>query len=307
MEILSPEEGFLGLGGDAPAPEGGEGAPEVVVIPFGLEQTVTFGTGTAAGPEAIIRASHEVELFDDELWCEPVLHFRVKTQAPFAIPEGIVEALALLEERVEGVVAGGGLPLVLGGEHSLTAGAIRPLVRRHPGLVIVHFDAHADLRDGYLGEHFSHAAALRRCLDHPGVSLESFGIRNISAEEAAYLPGQSGRVRIHWARERDRWDLGALAARLRGKPVWLTFDLDAFDAALMPATGTPEPGGLDWDEVMRVLRVVLLSGELVGVDVTELSPVPVLHGCSFLAARLAYRILGYWFCRHAIPVCRAIG
>ncbi len=135
---------------------------------------------------------------------------------------------------------------MLGGEHSLTPGAIRPVAARHPDLVVLQFDAHADLRDGYQGERYSHAAAMRRVLDLAGVSLVSVGIRAVSTEEVAFYDANRDRITIHWAKDQARWDIEEIVAPLRGRPVYVTFDIDALDSAVMPATGTPTPGGLGY-------------------------------------------------------------
>jgi agmatinase len=294
MQYLSPADGFLGLSADEAAPAGAD-LPSVVIVPFGLEATVSYGHGTAKGPEAIIEASHQVELFDDELWCEPIRRFHVKTLKPFPIKKKIGDALDQLDGVVDGILDDGGFPLVLGGEHSLTAGAIRPFARRHRDLVILHFDAHADLRDGYEGEPYSHAAALRRCLDDENLTLLSFGIRNISAGEVPFLEANRHRIEIFWARDRENWDLSVVDKRLAGRPVYVTFDLDGFDLSLMPATGTPEPGGLFWDDAVGVIRRACRAGNVIGADINELAPAPQFHGCAFLAAKLAYKILAYHF------------
>ncbi|MBI3114114.1 MAG: agmatinase [Rhodospirillales bacterium] len=295
MQYLKPADGFLGLAGDEPAPTAAK-LPTVVVVPFGLEATVSYGRGTGNGPAAIIEASHQVELFDDELWCEPIKRFHLKTAKPFPIRKKIAAALGQIAQVVDGVLDAGGFPLVLGGEHSLTAGAIRPFARRHRDLVLLHFDAHADLRDGYHGEPYSHAAALRRCLDDETLTLISLGIRNISAGEVPFLEANRHRIDVYWARDRADWDLGAIEKRLAGRPVYVTFDLDAFDSSLMPATGTPEPGGIFWDDALRVIRMACAAADtVVGADITELAPAKPFHGCAFLAAKLAYKILGYRF------------
>jgi agmatinase len=290
LDYLPAPEGFLGIAADR---AGDPDAARAVVIPFGLEASVSYGGGTAAGPAAMLRASHQVELFDDELWRECCYDYGVATLREPDIARDIPVALDQLEALVEAVLASGRFPFVFGGEHSITPGAIRPLVRRHDDLVLLHFDAHADLRDGYEGEHFSHAAALRRCLDFPGVELVSLGIRNISAEEIPFLEQNRARIHVHWARDKDCWDLDAILAPLRGRPVYLTFDLDGFDSSLMPATGTPEPGGLFWHDVMPIIRAASRVATIVGADINELAPRPELHACDFLAAKLAYRILNY--------------
>ncbi len=290
MQYLQPLQGFLGLDHeDAAASE----KARAVIVPFGLEASVTYGSGTSMGPEAIIEASHQVELFDDEFWREVVHDYGVATLESEPIATDIPAALAQLEETIESLLKDDRFPLVLGGEHSLSAGAIRPYVSRYPDLAILHFDAHADLRDGYNGEHFSHAAALRRCMDLPISKLISVGIRNISAEEIPFLEANSERITIHWARDRKGWDPKEIVRPLQGRHVYLTFDLDGFDASLMAATGTPEPGGFFWDDAIDIIREAAAVSTLVGADVVELAPRQELHACDFLAAKLCYKILNY--------------
>lgn len=292
MQFLPASKAFLGLSKeDAVSPD----KAEAIVIPFGLEASVSYGGGTAKGPQAMIDASHEVELFDDEFWCEPFRHYGVATAKPVKIKKDIPAALEQLDAEVEAVLKMGKFPLVFGGEHSITAGSIRPFARRYKDLHVLHFDAHADLRDGYEGEHYSHAAALRRVLDHKGIKLFSFGIRNISQSEIPFLEKNRDRVKIYWAREKAKWNLKEIASNFKGKNVYVTFDIDGLDASLMPATGTPEPGGLFWDDVMPIIREVAKVSNFVGADVNELAPKANLHACDFLAAKLAYKILNYTF------------
>ena len=276
-----------------PAPPG---APLVRVIPFGMETTVCYGGGTARGPAAILDAAPQVELFDEELWCEPITRFRTEVAAAPQIEARPEAALEQLDGLVEAALAEGAFPLVLGGEHALTPGAIRPALRRDPSLALLHIDAHADLRDGYEGEPYSHAAAIRRCLDAEGVTVTSFGIRNISRTEIAFYEQNRDRVTIHWARDRVEWDLREALAPLRGRKVWVTIDVDGFDGSVMPATGTPEPGGLFWEDVTGLLRAAA-DLDWVGADIVELAPQPGLHGCDFLCAKLAYKLLAYRFAR----------
>ncbi|MEK9755234.1 MAG: agmatinase family protein [Rhodospirillaceae bacterium] len=291
--ILSPEDGLLGLSSEeAPSTV----APKAVVIPFGIERTVSWRGGTGAGPQAIIDASHQVELFDEEHWCEPYRKFRLDTLAEPEMPERVEDALDLLAGLTGTALDDGAFPVVLGGEHSLTPGAIRPFLQRYPDLALLHFDAHADLRDGYEGEHYSHAAAIRRCMDAPELVVVSLGIRNISAGEIPFLEENRHRLHIHWAKDRGVWDLDAIVRPLEGRHVYVTFDLDGFDSSLMSATGTPEPGGLFWADVMPVLKRASKVSTFVGADIVELAPAPELFACDFLAAKLAYKILGYKFC-----------
>ncbi len=292
--VMAPEDGFLGLPEeDAVSFE----KAKAVIVPFGLEASVSYGGGTSKGPAALLKASHQVELFDEEFWSEPFREYGISTlkNEPVDgadIPSAL-DQLASINTRVLEV---GKFPLVVGGEHSITPGAIRPFLEKYPDLAILHFDAHADLRDGYEGEHFSHAAAIRRVLDHPTVPIVSVGIRNISAEEIPFLEANKDRIHIHWAYQKDQWDLDDIIAPLKGRPVYLTFDLDGFDSSLMPSTGTPEPGGLFWDEALKVIRAAAKNCEIVGADVNELAPMEKFHAPDFLAAKLVYKILNFAFC-----------
>lgn len=290
MMYLPSSEGFLGLTGqDACDPA----RAKAVIIPFPLEASVSYEGGTGQGPGAILTASHQVELFDEHLWSEPFRDYGVATLQPPAISSDLASAMDQIADLVGQQLAAGRFPLTLGGEHSLTAGAIRGVAKHIGEVVILQVDAHADLRDGYEGEAFSHAAAMRRCLDVPGVSLVSVGIRNISAEEIPFLERHKARITIHWAKDRARWDWDAIVAPLKGKSIYLTVDLDGFDSSLMPATGTPEPGGLFWDDMMALLEAASKAGTIVAADIVELAPRPGLHACDFLAAKLGYKILNY--------------
>jgi agmatinase len=291
FEYLPAEHSFLDpIRADAHNP----GAARAVVIPFGLEASVSYGGGTAAGPAAILEASHQLELYDEELGCEPYRAWGVAALREPAIKPGIDAALDQLAGLVDGVLAQGKFPFVLGGEHSLTPGAIRPIAARHPGLVVLQFDAHADLRDGYQGERYSHAAAMRRVLDLAGVSLVSVGIRAVSTEEVAFYDANRERITIHWAKDQARWDIETIVAPLRGRPVYVTFDIDALDSAVMPATGTPTPGGLGYWQALGILRQACeVAGQVVGADLVEFAPIPGLHACDYTAAALAYKMLAY--------------
>ncbi len=292
MQFMTAKAGFLGLEKeDAVAPKDAQ----AVVIPFGLEASVSYGGGTAEGPAAMIDASHQVELFDDEFWCEPFRQIGIATAKEPKIGKNVEKALEQLEGLVEETLEAGKFPIVFGGEHSITAGAIRPYARRYKDLAILHFDAHADLRDGYDGEHYSHAAALRRVMDFKHLQLYSFGIRNISQSEIPFLEANKKRIKIYWARDKKNWDLKEIVKHFKGRHVYVTFDIDGFDSSMIPATGTPEPGGLFWNDAMEIIRAVAEVSTFVGADVNELAPKPNMHGCNFLAAKLAYKILSYAF------------
>ncbi len=291
LDLLAPEDAFLGLAdADAVAYE----QAKIVVIPFGLEASVSYGGGTKHGAQAMLKASHQVELFDEVFWCEPYKKYGVVTvREPSIDNTNIPQALEVLEKLTQTVLDDGKFPIIFGGEHSITAGSIRPFAKKYPDLVMLHFDAHADLRDGYNGEHYSHAAAIRRCLDFEHISIVSCGIRNISASEIPFLEANQHRINIHWGKDRKNWNIDEIVAPLKGRPVYLTFDLDGFDGSLMAATGTPEPGGIFWDDAMAIIGAAAKICNIVGADVNELAPRPELHACDFLAAKLAYKILNY--------------
>ena len=289
-DYLPGEESFLDpLRADVDRPH----SARAVVIPFGLEASVSYGSGTARGPAAILKASHQLELFDDELMREPYLDYGIATLREPAIGRPIQAALSQVSDLVEWVVAAGRFPLVLGGEHALTAGAIGPFAARHRDLVVLQLDAHADLRDGYLGDGFSHAAAMRRVLDHPDVCLVSVGIRAISRAEVEFYQANRQRIRMHWAKDQAHWDIEAIVTPLRGRPVYVTFDIDALDPGIMPATGTPVPGGLSYAQALSILRRTAQVATIVGADLVELAPLPGLHACDYTAAALAYKLMSY--------------
>ncbi len=289
MKYLPNKQAFLGIDNKIKIKE------KVVVVPFGLEKTVSYGGGTNKGPKEIIKASHQVELFDEDLNKEPYKSIGIKTLKPFSIKKKINDALEQIEKVNKILLDNKKFPLVLGGEHSLTAGSIRPFVKKFKKIVLLHFDAHADLRNSYNGNKFSHASAIRRCLDHPNVSVVSFGIRNISSNEMPFLRKNKKRIKIFWAKDKLKWDLKKFKKIIRNKKVYVTFDVDGLDSSLMPATGTPEPGGLFWDETINIIKIASQCSDIVGGDINELSPIKGFDSYNFLAAKLAYKIISYSF------------
>ena len=291
LDYLPGKDSFLDpLRADAEDPA----SARCVVIPFGLEASVSYGSGTAAGPQAIMAASQQLELYDPEFGREVYADYGIAAIREPNIAPALPEALDQLEGLVEAVLQAGKVPFVLGGEHSLTAGAIRPFARRYKDLVVLQFDAHADLRDGYQGHHFSHASAMRRVLDHPGVSLVSVGIRAVSTPEVEFYEANRDRISIHWGRDQARWSIEEILAPLKGRPVYITFDIDGLDASIMPATGTPTPEGLSFPLANEILRrACATAGQVVGADLVEFAPIEGLHAYDFTAALLAYRMLSH--------------
>ena len=289
MKYLPNKKGFLGIDNKFSFKE------KVVVVPFGLEKTVSYGSGTSKGPKEIIKASHQVELFDEDLNKEPYKNIGIKTLKPFPIKKNIVDAINQIENINKILLNKKKFPLVLGGEHSLTSGAIRPFVKKFGKICLLHFDAHADLRNSYNGNKFSHASAIRRCLDNSKVSLISFGIRNISSSEILFMKKNKKRIKIYWAKDKSKWNLSEFKKIIKNKKVYLTFDVDGLDLSIMPATGTPEPGGLFWNETMNIIKIAAKCSHIVGADVNELSPIKGFDSYNFLAAKLAYKIISYSF------------
>ena len=289
MNYLSNKKGFLGIDNKFSFKE------KVVIVPFGLEKTVSYGGGTKNGPKEIIKASHQVELYDEELKCEPFKKIGIKTLKPFKINKDINKALKKISQINEDLLNKGIFPLTLGGEHSITPGCIAPFVKKYKNLCILHFDAHADLRESYNGEKYSHASAIKRCLDHKNISLISFGIRNISKSEISYLKKNSNRIKIFWAKDKKKWNFNFFKKLIKNKNVYLTFDVDGFDSSIMPATGTPEPGGLLWDETLEIIKIAIKNSKVIGADINELAPIKGFNSYNFLVAKLAYKILSYKF------------
>jgi len=289
MKYLSPKKGFLGI--DAEQSK----SPQVIVVPFGLEKTVSYGGGTKNGPKEIIKASHQVELFDEELNKEPYKEIGIKTLKPFSIKNKIKSALDQLSKINEDILSSEKFPLVFGGEHSITPGSIKPFAKKYDEITLLHFDAHADLRESYQGEKFSHASAIKRCLDYKNLKVVSFGIRNLSKEEMDFYNDNRDRIEIFWGKDKQTWDLSLLDKFFKNKNVYITFDVDGFDASIMPATGTPEPGGMLWEDVLPIIKKVCQISNVVGADINELAPIKNFDSYNFLVAKLAYKIISYSF------------
>ena len=289
MNYLSNKKGFLGIDSKFQIKE------RAVIVPFGLEKTVSYGGGTRNGPKEIIKASHQVELFDEDLKCDPYKKIGIRTVKPFPIKNKIDDALKQIANINDYLLNKKIFPMTLGGEHSITPGCIRPFVKKFDKLCLLHFDAHADLRQSYNGNKFSHASAIRRCLDFKNVDVISFGIRNISDAENNFLNKNKKRIKIFWAKDKKNWNLSNFKKIIKNRKVYITFDVDGFDLSLMPATGTPEPGGLFWNETIEIIKITSKLSNIVGADINELAPIKGFSGYNFLVAKLAYKILSYKF------------
>ena len=289
LNYLTNKQGFLGVDNKFNFKE------KAIVVPFGLEKTVSYGGGTKNGPKEIIKASHQVELYDEELKCEPYKKIGIKTLKPFKINKDINKAINQIAGINQKILDNKIFPITLGGEHSITPGCIKPFVKKYKKLTLLHFDAHADLRESYAGEKFSHASAIKRCIDHKNVSVVSFGIRNISAEEIPILKKNQKRINIYWAKDKKKWNLNKFKKQIKNKDVYITFDVDGLDSSIMPATGTPEPGGIYWNEALEIIKIACKNSRVVGADVNELAPIKGFNSYNFLVAKLVYKILSYKF------------
>ncbi|MCI0339598.1 MAG: agmatinase [Planctomycetales bacterium] len=265
---------------------------KVVILPIPYERTVTFLKGTGTGPAAIINASSQVELYDEELGRESS---EVGVFTAPSIPSGSApppeELHTVTAPEVARYLARGKFVLSLGGEHSITLGPVLAMKDAFPGVGILHFDAHGDLRNEYEGTRYGHGCVMRRCLE-AGVSITQVGIRSLSAEEAEL--GRSGKVRTFFM-HKTRPFLEHLDDVVKALPktVYVSIDMDALDPAYAPGVGTPEPGGLEYHEVLALLRGVAKERRIVGADITETRPLPNEVLTEFTAARIAYKIVGY--------------
>lgn len=294
--VFQPPWNFLGLPEELASPQ----RARAWVLPIPYESTTSYGAGTRNGPAAILAASRQVEMYDYEFGGEPAAGYGVHTMNPLGLvhrsPDAMVQSI---EHAVADILSGRPRPEVLGvlgGEHTISAGLARGLARATGGsdLVCVQVDAHADLRDEYEGSPFSHACAARRILEVCPVF--QIGIRNISASEEAFRR-TCDRVRTVFAEQATAPDgafLEDLAAFVKNRRAFFTIDLDGLDPSIMPAVGTPEPGGLLWERMLQVMRVVCRESAGVPVfDVVELAPIPGLVAPDFLAAKLVYKIFSY--------------
>ena len=265
---------------------------QVIIVLFGFEATTTYGRGTKKGPSAVIEASQQVELFDEELWQNTSEMVNIATAAEIK-PARIERLQMAVKELLENFK----LPIILGGEHSITSFITEAYKNSgYADFSILQFDAHADLRDGYLGKKYSHAAAMRRCLDWDGINLVQVGVRNISNEdeELNFWEKNQTRIKTFWAKDKKNWRIEEIVKNLKDS-VYITFDVDVFDCSLMPSTGTPEPGGLYWYETLDILRAVCAKKKIIGADFVELAPIKNFHAPDFLVAKLIYKTIGYIF------------
>jgi len=265
----------------------------ILIWPVPFEATTTYLKGTSQGPRAIIEASHHLELYDEELDGE-VYRLGIHTLAPARVTGTLEDVMCHLSEQTRRWLATGKFLCTLGGEHSISAPIVAAFAQMYPDLTVLQIDAHADLRPHYEGTPYSHASVTARLVEHcPVVQV---GVRALSREEArraAHLP-----VTIFFAQDivGHRGWIEAAVEHL-SPHVYLTIDVDGLDPSLIPATGTPEPGGLSWYDTLALIRRVAERKTIVGMDVTELCPLPGHAASNFITAKLIYKCLGYIFAR----------
>lgn len=266
-----------------------------VIIPVPYDSTTSYRAGTREGPFAILTASRQVELYDLDLQCEPLLS-GVHT-FPELEPDmrGPAETLHNIENAVRAVVTDGKFPVILGGEHSITTAPVKAIREKYGDCIsVLQLDAHSDLRDSYENTPYNHASVMRRVYDL--AALTQVGIRNTCRDEMEFIK-DSGHDGIIWASEmldRDNAWIDRVIKRL-GNNVYITIDLDAFDPSIMPAVGTPEPGGMLWYPTLQLLNRVIEEKNVVGFDVVELCPIPGNIAPDFMAAKLVFKLLGRIF------------
>ena len=279
---------FCGLGRD----QSDYASARFVVLSVPYEGTVTYQKGTAAGPHAIIDASRHLERFDEELSFETST-LGIHTLEPLELPETPEQVVAEVERVTGQLLADKKLVCLLGGEHSVTVGAVRAAKKSFDGLSVLQLDAHADLRDEFDGTSYSHACVMKRCLEVAPVT--QVGIRSLSKGEADLLKTESN-VTTYFAHDLRSAGCASFARDILSTltdEVYLTIDIDVFDPAYVPGTGTPEPGGLTWEDVTGLIRSLAREKQIVAFDVVEVMPIPGTAASEILAAKLAYRTMGY--------------
>ena len=279
-------ENFLGLD----AAHSDPATSRYAVLPVPYEGTVSYRPGTAAGPAAILEASRQVELFDEELGRE-LASPGVATLPPVAPAASPAEQMLRVKEAARPIVRAGRFLLTLGGEHSITAPLVELYAARYSSLSVLQVDAHADLRDSYGGSRHSHACVMRRVLEITP-RLCQVGVRSYSLAERLACPQEVAAFITPQVIARDVNWIDRVMGRL-GEDVYVTVDMDALDPSIAPGVGTPEPGGLSWRQVQRLLRRIAEEREVVAADVVETCPIPGQNLTQFVAARLAYKIIAY--------------
>ncbi len=281
------------FGGGKPAALGLDQA-KAIILPIPFERTTSYVPGTRNGPREIIAASTHMELWDEELNLD-VHDIGIRTLPEMELPfDAMKDVMDEIQRVTTELIAGDAFLVTLGGEHSITGPLVAAFAARYPGLSVLQLDAHADLRDSYMGTPHNHACAMRRALEH--APCTQVGIRSLSAPEARAIPSLRTQVFYDHSMRNDPAWMDRVIDTL-SDTVYLTIDCDGLDPAIMPAVGTPEPGGLSWYETLALLRKLFERKRVVGCDLVELCPLPNNPAPNFLCARLVYKMLAYRFAK----------
>ncbi len=273
---METPDNFLGI------PEVGLAEAEIIILPVPFEETTSYGRGTAAGPAAIIKASQQIELYDPKIGDEIQNLVKIATAPPIAAErKAITSAASRWADK---------FLVSLGGEHSITPELIKPFLKKYPDLSILQIDAHTDMRDEWGGSKNSHACAMRRVQELGVKTIVQVGIRNTAKEEQRYLNNEN----IFWG---DKYNLKKIMTKLTDN-VYLTFDVDGLDASAMPATGTPEPGGLSYNQALEIIGAATREKNIVAADFVELAPIKNMHAYDFIVAKLVYYLISYRYVKN---------
>ncbi len=291
MKTLGIEQNFLGIEDAHSTLDNAE----IAIVSAPYEHTVSYGGGTARGPAAILEASHYVEFWDEEFRRELCFEKGIATVEPIdfgSAADG--EALGMIEEQVRALLARDKFVVTLGGEHTISAAPIRAHLEKYPEMTVLQIDAHSDLRESYEGSEYSHASVMARVLEFlPPARLVQAGIRAQCREEYERIERDGLQTFFGWEIRQgvygQSWKERVLDAL--GETVYITFDIDGLDPSIMPSTGTPEPGGLLWDETIQLMKLIGKHRKIVGFDIVELAPVSGVTWPDFLAAKLVSKML----------------
>lgn len=295
MNILDTESNFLGLDASRSSLE----ASAIAIVSAPYERTVSYGHGTAGGPQAILAASHFVEFWDEEFQCDIGRDLGIATLPPIDFADATdAAALSLVEDQVRRLLGLNKFVVTLGGEHSISAAPVRAYLEKYPQISILQIDAHSDLRESYEGNPFSHASVMARvCESVSPDRIVQVGIRAQCQEEFERIRKEGIHTFFAWNIHQGFYGQSWMerVVDTLGEQVYITFDIDGLDPSIMPSTGTPEPGGLLWDETIRLLKLIGKHRHIVGFDLVELAPVAGTPWPDFLAAKLVSKILNAAF------------
>ena len=273
--------------------------PKVLIIPTPYEYTTSFCKGTKNGPQTILNASTKLEFFDDELWID---HSKIGINTSSFVNCEFVnnkstQPFVELEQVVKSTIINGSLPIVIGGEGSISYGAIKATYDLYPELSILHFDAHSNLKSTFKNNKFNHLCTIRQIYNSmPDIKIVQAGIRNISKEESEWLDKENPNIEIFFAKDKNRWTVADILSSLT-KNVYISFDFSIFDSSVMPSCSNPEPGGFTFEQITNIIKNICAFKDIVGMDFVEFSPLLNFVAPDYLASKLIYKTIGYTFAR----------